>query len=114
MVCFEPLAHSRHAVVRAWCARHRPDLRGTHVNSGCCFDYGNSETTRKADAGAMDAISFSKQGAIILGSGGDCCKPDGGANLSAGTCYEGAIVAGYPSDATENAVQADIIAAGYR
>jgi len=32
---------------------------GTHVNSGCCFDYGNSETTRKADgAGAMDAIYF--------------------------------------------------------
>ncbi|WP_303395039.1 arabinofuranosidase catalytic domain-containing protein, partial [Micromonospora sp. NBS 11-29] len=32
---------------------------GTHVNSGCCFDYGNSETTRRADgAGAMDAIYF--------------------------------------------------------
>lgn len=171
---------------------------GTHVNSGCCFDYGNSETTRKADAaGAMDAINFSrqcwfggcqgtgpwvqadlewglfpggsstwnpnqrsftskfvtatlknngttrfaikgsdaqsgglyplydgalppgyspmkKQGAIILGSGGDCCKPDGGANLSAGTFYEGAMVAGYPSDATENAVQANVVAAGYR
>ncbi|RCG26610.1 alpha-L-arabinofuranosidase [Sphaerisporangium album] len=171
---------------------------GTHVNSGCCFDYGNSETTRKADAaGAMDAINFSKQcwfggcsgtgpwvqadlewglfsggsqswnqnqrafpgkfvtatlknngttrfaikgsdaqsgslytlydgalppgynpmkkqGAIILGSGGDCCKPDGGANLSAGTFYEGAMVAGYPSDATENAVQAEITSAGYR
>jgi non-reducing end alpha-L-arabinofuranosidase len=170
---------------------------GTHVNNGCCFDYGNSETTRKADAaGAMDAINFStqcwfggcsgtgpwvqadlewglfpggsqswnpnqrafpnryvtamlknngttrfalkggdaqngnlttlydgalpngyspmkKQGAIILGSGGDCCKPDGGANLSAGTFYEGAMVAGYPSDATENAVQANVIAAGY-
>jgi hypothetical protein len=170
---------------------------GTHVNNGCCFDYGNSETTRKADAaGAMDAINFStqcwfggcsgsgpwvqadlewglfpggsqswnpnqrafpdkfvtamlknngtsrfalkggnaqsgnlttmwdgalpngyspmkKQGAIILGSGGDCCKPDGGANLSAGTFYEGAMVSGYPSDATENAVQANIIAAGY-
>lgn len=28
-----------------------------------------------------------KQGAIILGSGGDCCKPGGGANLS-GTFYE--------------------------
>jgi hypothetical protein len=54
-----------------------------------------------------------KQGAIILGSGGDCCKPDGGANLSAGTFYEGAMVAGYPSDATENAVQANVIAAGY-
>jgi hypothetical protein len=171
---------------------------GTHVNNGCCFDYGNSETTRTADAaGAMDAINFStqcwfggcsgsgpwvqadlewglysggsqawnpnqraftsrfvtatlknngtsrfaikgsnaqsgnlftlwdgalppgyspmrKQGAIVLGSGGDCCKPDGGANLSAGTFYEGAMVAGYPSDATENAVQANIVAAGYR
>src|SRR6185437_3926400 len=33
---------------------------GTHVNGGCCFDYGNSETDRKADAaGAMDAINFS-------------------------------------------------------
>ncbi|GLH99631.1 arabinofuranosidase catalytic domain-containing protein [Phytohabitans aurantiacus] len=171
---------------------------GTHVNGGCCFDYGNSETTRSADAaGAMDAINFStqcwfggcsgtgpwvqadlewglypggsqswnpnqrafpskfvtatlknngtsrfaikgsnaqsgnlftlwdgalppgyspmkKQGAIILGSGGDCCKPGGGANLSAGTFYEGAMVAGYPSDATENAVQANVVAAGYR
>jgi non-reducing end alpha-L-arabinofuranosidase len=171
---------------------------GTHVNSGCCFDYGNSETTRKADAaGAMDSIYFGtscwfggcsgsgpwvqadlewglfpggssswnpnqraftskfvtatlknngtsrfaikgsnaqsgslvtlwdgslpsgyspmkKQGAIVLGSGGDCCKPNGGANQSAGTFYEGAMVAGYPSDATENAVQADIAAAGYR
>ena len=54
-----------------------------------------------------------KQGAIVLGSGGDCCKPGGGANLSAGTFYEGAMVAGYPSDATENAVQANIVAAGY-
>ena len=52
-----------------------------------------------------------KQGAIILGSGGDCCAT--GRNLSAGTFYEGAMVAGYPSDATENAVQANIVAAGY-
>jgi hypothetical protein len=170
---------------------------GTHVNGGCCFDYGNSETTRTADGpGAMDAINFStqcwfggcsgtgpwvqgdlefglysggsqtwnpnqraftspyvtamlknngttrfalkganaqsgnlttlwdgqlppgyspmrKQGAIVLGSGGDCCKPGGGANLSAGTFYEGAMVSGFPSDATENAVQTNIVAAGY-
>ncbi|WFE40792.1 arabinofuranosidase catalytic domain-containing protein [Micromonospora sp. WMMD998] len=169
---------------------------GTHVNSGCCFDYGNSETTRRADgAGAMDAINFStscwfggcsgngpwvqadlewglypggsqswnpnqraftskfvtatlknngtsrfaikgsnaqsgslytlydgslprgyspmkKQGAIILGSGGDCCIDN--RNQSVGTFYEGAMVAGYPSDATENAVQANVVAAGYR
>jgi hypothetical protein len=170
---------------------------GKHYNSGCCFDYGNSETDRKADgAGAMDAINLSsttawgsgagsgpwvmadleyglfaegstgknpndpaqtaafitavlknngtteyalrgsdatagslstyykgalpggwnpmkKQGAIVLGSGGDCCKPGGGANQSDGTFYEGSIVSGYPSDETENAVQANIVAAGY-
>jgi hypothetical protein len=168
---------------------------GTHVNGGCCFDYGNSETDRRADgAGAMDAINFStscwfggcsgtgpwvqadleyglfsggsqswnsgqraftspyvtamlknngttqmaikggnaqsgglttlwngslppgydpmhQQGAIILGSGGDCCATN--TNLSQGTFYEGAIVAGYPSDATDNAVQANIVAAEY-
>src|SRR5207249_11748329 len=54
-----------------------------------------------------------KQGAIDLGTGGDCCKPGGGANLSAGTFYEGAMVSGFPSDATENAVQANIVAAGF-
>jgi len=170
---------------------------GKHSNGGCCFDYGNSETDRKADgSGAMDAVNFSsitawgtgagsgpwvmadleygvfaqnntgknqnnptqtsayvtavlknngttefalrggnaasgnlgtyykgalpggwspmkKQGAIVLGSGGDCCKPGGGANLSDGTFYEGCIVTGYPSDATEDAVQANIVAAGY-
>jgi hypothetical protein len=168
---------------------------GTHYNSGCCFDYGNSEADRKADgAGAMDAINFSnitswgtgagsgpwvmadleygifaqnntnenqndptqtsafvtavlknngttefalrganatsgslatyykgalpagwspmkKQGAIVLGSGGDCCATN--TNLSDGTFYEGCLVSGYPSDATENAVQANIVAAGY-
>ena len=52
-----------------------------------------------------------KQGAIVLGSGGDCCATN--TNLSIGTFYEGAIVSGYPSDATENAVQANIVAAGY-
>ena len=168
---------------------------GTHYNSGCCFDYGNSETDRKADgAGTMDAINFSsigawgtgagsgpwvmadleygifteastaknqndptqtsafvtailknngtteyalrgadattgnlstyykgalpagwspmkKQGAMVLGSGGDCCATNN--NLSDGTFYEGCLVAGYPSDATEEAVQANVVAAKY-
>ncbi len=168
---------------------------GKHFNSGCCFDYGNSETDRKADGkSAMDAINFSnstawgkgagsgpwvmgdfelgvfaendlnanpnnpsqtsafvtavlknngttewalkgadatsgslatyfkgalpsgwspmkKQGAIVLGSGGDCCNTNN--NLSDGTFYEGAIVAGYPTDATESALQVNIVAAGY-
>jgi len=170
---------------------------GTHVNGGCCFDYGNSETTRKADAaGAMDAIYFGtgcwfgecsgsgpwvqadlewglfpggskkwnpnqkafpnkyvtamlkndgttkfalkggdaqsgglttvydgalpsgyspmvKQGAIVLGSGGDCCAPGSGPKDSIGTFYEGAMAAGYPSDATDSAIQENIIAAAY-
>jgi len=179
---------------------------GTHFNGGCCFDYGNSETDRKADgAGAMDAIYFGsscwfkdashpnykcttgsgpwiqadleyglfawnsasswnpndvsftnkyvtamlknngttkyamkgansqsgnlstiwngalppgynpmkKQGAIILGSGGDCCYTNNNQNMSAGTFYEGAIVSGYPADAVDSAIQANIISAGY-
>ncbi|RAG84161.1 alpha-N-arabinofuranosidase [Streptacidiphilus pinicola] len=52
-----------------------------------------------------------KQGAIILGSGGDCCQTNH--NASAGTFYEGVMVQGYPSEATDTAVQADIAAAGY-
>jgi hypothetical protein len=52
-----------------------------------------------------------KQGAIILGSGGDCCQTNH--NASDGTFYEGAIVKGYPTDATDAAVQANIVAAGY-
>jgi hypothetical protein len=53
-----------------------------------------------------------KQGAIVLGSGGDCCATN--TNQSLGTFYEGAVVSGYPSDATDNAVQASIAAAGYQ
>jgi non-reducing end alpha-L-arabinofuranosidase len=48
-----------------------------------------------------------KQGAIILGIGGDNSK---GAQ---GTFYEGAMTSGFPSAATEQAVQANITAAGY-
>src|ERR1039458_7320156 len=48
-----------------------------------------------------------KEGAIILGIGGDNSKG------SAGTFYEGVMTSGYPSAATENAVQANIVAAGY-
>ncbi|HXP90475.1 MAG TPA: arabinofuranosidase catalytic domain-containing protein [Fibrobacteria bacterium] len=178
---------------------------GTHYNNGCCFDYGNSETSRTAvGAGHMDAIYFGsscwfssnanykcsesgsgpwvqadieyglfasnsqttwnasevsetskyvtameknngttqlvlkggnaqsgsltplysgslpagwnpmhKEGAIVLGSGGDCCNTN--QNMSAGTFYEGAIVGGssIPTDATDNAIQANIVSAGY-
>ncbi|HVT08314.1 MAG TPA: arabinofuranosidase catalytic domain-containing protein, partial [Polyangia bacterium] len=168
---------------------------GKHYGSGCCFDYGNGETSRMYVAGpSMDALNFSnctiwgtgagtgpwvmadlegglfakggggqstadpsltytyvtameknngtgtfalkggdattgmlstfysgnvppgynpskKQGSIVLGSGGDCCYSNN--TLSQGTFYEGAIVAGYPSDATDQAIQANIVSAGY-
>jgi len=48
-----------------------------------------------------------KEGAIILGIGGDNSKG------SAGSFFEGAMTSGYPSDATENAVQANIASVGY-
>jgi hypothetical protein len=167
-------------------------LDGTHYNGGCCFDYGNAETSgTDTGNGHMEAIYFGnskswgygsgngpwimtdqenglfsgvnrgfnagdpsvndrfltamakggpnlwairggdaqsgglstfyngvrpnvsgynpmhKEGAIILGIGGD------NSNASAGTFYEGVMTSGYPSDATENAVQANITAVGY-
>ena len=163
---------------------------GTHFNNGCCYDYGNGETSRTYVAGpSMDSLYFGsstqwahgtgsgpwimadmedgmvigntntasitykyvtaieknngttewalrggdattgtlttgykgalpagknpmkKQGAVVLGSGGDCCYSNN--NGSAGTFYEGAIVSGYPSDATEDTIQANIVSAGY-
>ena len=48
-----------------------------------------------------------KQGAIILGIGGD------NSNWAVGTWYEGAMTAGYVSTATDDAIQANIAAAGY-
>ena len=47
------------------------------------------------------------QGAIILGTGGD------GSNGGTGTFFEGAMTSGNPSDSVDNAIQANIIAAGY-
>jgi hypothetical protein len=168
---------------------------GKHFGSGCCFDYGNGETSRTYVAGpSMDALNFSnctiwgtgngsgpwvmadlegglysqggggkndkdlsltytyvtaieknngtgtfalkgadattgnlstfysgnvppgynpstKQGSIVLGSGGDCCYSN--TTMSQGTFYEGAIVSGYPTDATDDAIQANVVNAGY-
>jgi hypothetical protein len=48
-----------------------------------------------------------KEGAIVLGTGGD------GSNYGQGTFFEGAITSGNPPDSTDDAVQANIVAAGY-
>ena len=47
------------------------------------------------------------QGAIILGIGGDNSAG------AVGTFYEGAMLKGYTTDATDDAMQANIVAAGY-
>ena len=47
------------------------------------------------------------QPSIELGTGGD------NSLWGDGEFFEGAVTAGYPSDATENAVQASLVAAGY-
>ncbi|KAJ7031986.1 alpha-L-arabinofuranosidase [Mycena alexandri] len=167
-------------------------LDGTHFNNGCCFDYGNAETSaHDTGNGHMEAIYFGtettwgtgsgsgpwimadlenglfsggttglnsadptqtsrfitavvkgepgmwairganaasgalstfysgarpnvagynpmhKEGAIILGIGGD------NSNSAQGTFYEGVMTSGYPTDATENSVQANVVAAKY-
>jgi non-reducing end alpha-L-arabinofuranosidase len=163
---------------------------GTYYNGGCCFDYGNAETTNNDDgAGTMEAVYFGnstgwgkgagngpwvmadlenglfagsstaanakdtpltapyvtamvkgrsggfglkggnaqsgtlttmydgtrpggynpmkKEGAIILGIGGD------NSNGAQGNFFEGVMTSGNPPDATDDAVQANIVAAGY-
>ncbi len=168
-------------------------VSGTHVNNGCCFDYGNAEVN-VADTGNghMDTLNFGttcffgpctgsgpwaaadlenglfqgngsntgdgpintnfvtatlknngqttfaikagnansgglvtkyngtlptgnftgykpmhQEGSIVMGTGGD------NSNWSVGSFFEAAITSGYASDATENAVQANIVAVGY-
>lgn len=48
-----------------------------------------------------------KEGAIILGTGGD------NSHTGEGTFFEGCMTSGVPSDVTDDAVQANIVAAGY-
>jgi len=49
-----------------------------------------------------------QEGSILLGTGGD------DSNGSDGSFFEGVVTAGYPSAATDSAVQANIVAAGYQ
>jgi hypothetical protein len=77
-------------------------IRGGNAQSGGLSTFYNGVRPSKSGYNPMR-----KEGAIILGTGGD------NSIGSAGTFYEGVMTSGYPSDATENAVQANITAAGY-
>ncbi|WIM92458.1 alpha-L-arabinofuranosidase B [Actinoplanes oblitus] len=77
-------------------------IRGGNAQSGGLSTFYSGVRPNKSGYNPMH-----KEGAIILGIGGDN-------SVSAqGTFYEGVMTSGYPSDATENAVQANIAAAGY-
>ncbi|MFF7198948.1 MULTISPECIES: arabinofuranosidase catalytic domain-containing protein [unclassified Streptomyces] len=48
-----------------------------------------------------------QEGSIVLGTGGD------NSNRAVGSFFEGVMTSGYPTDAADNAVQANVVAAGY-
>lgn len=77
-------------------------IRGGNSVAGALSTFYNG--TRPDEAGYNP---MSKEGAIILGIGGD------NSNGAQGTFYEGVMTSGYPSDDTENQVQENIVAAGY-
>jgi hypothetical protein len=77
-------------------------LRGSDATSGSLSTYYNG-----ARPNANGYNPMSKEGAIILGIGGD------NSNGAQGTFYEGVMTSGYPTDAVENSVQANIVAAKY-
>ncbi|MFG2041757.1 alpha-L-arabinofuranosidase B [Dactylosporangium sp. NPDC048998] len=77
-------------------------IRGGNSQSGSLSTFYNGARPNVSGYNPMK-----KEGAIILGIGGD------NSNSSAGTFYEGVMTSGYPTDATENSVQANIVAAGY-
>ena len=52
-------------------------------------------------------IPLHQEGAIVLGTGGDNSKS------SVGSFFEGVMTSGQPTDAADDAVQANIVAAGY-
>ncbi|KAL2068083.1 hypothetical protein VTL71DRAFT_16181 [Oculimacula yallundae] len=77
-------------------------IRGGNGVSGSLSTYW---TGARPTVGGYNPMSL--EGAIILGIGGD------NSNGAQGTFYEGVMTTGYPSDATENSVQANIVAAKY-
>jgi hypothetical protein len=75
---------------------------GNSQSGGLSTWYNGSLPTDKSGYKPMH-----QEGGIILGIGGD------NSNRNMGTWFEGAMVAGYPTDAAEASVQANVVSAGY-
>jgi len=81
------------------------DLRGGNAQKGSLTTFYSG--VRPGTPGSNAYYPMHKQGAILLGTGGD------NGNGSSGTFYEGVMTTGYPAEATTDAVQANIVAARY-
>jgi hypothetical protein len=83
----------------------RWDLRGGNAQEGGLTTFYSGPRPEAKRGGGY--FPMHKKGAILLGTGGD------NGNGSSGTFYEGAITTGYPTEATTNAVQKNIVDARY-
>lgn len=81
------------------------DLRGGNAQEGKLTTF--YDGVRPGTPGSSSYFPMNKKGGILLGNGGD------NGNGSAGTFYEGVMTTGYPTMATTDAVQANIVAAKY-
>jgi len=81
------------------------DLRGGNAQKGGLTTFYSG--IRPGSLTNNSYYPMHRQGAILLGTGGD------NGNGSSGTFYEGAMTTGYPTEATTDAVQANVVAARY-
>src|SRR4051812_28871407 len=81
------------------------DLRGGNAQKGGLTTFYSG--VRPGSRSHNSYFPMRKQGAVLLGTGGD------NGNGSSGTFYEGVMTSGYPTEATTDAVQANIVAAKY-
>ncbi|MGI5240178.1 arabinofuranosidase catalytic domain-containing protein [Dactylosporangium sp. CA-139066] len=81
------------------------DLRGGNAQQGPLTTFYSG--IRPGSLTNSSYYPMHKKGAILLGTGGD------NGNGSSGTFYEGVMTSGYPSEATTDAVQANVVAAKY-
>jgi non-reducing end alpha-L-arabinofuranosidase len=81
------------------------DLRGGNAQQGGLTTFYSGP--RPGSQTNSNYFPMHKPGAVLLGNGGD------NGNGSAGTFYEGVVTTGYPTEATTDAVQANIVAAKY-
>ncbi|MFC6599916.1 arabinofuranosidase catalytic domain-containing protein [Kitasatospora paranensis] len=77
-------------------------LKGGNSQSGALSTWWNGSLPTRGGY-----LPMHQEGGIILGTGGD------NSNWNMGTFFEGVMVSGYPTDAAENAVQANIVSVGY-